>query len=209
MKHDEAPKSSDFDALRYTTPETRTRSRTKALALPLHSFEIHVAPSICLTLHADTLGRWRGTCGSSLWTASQALIDFLFFFESGAMGKRLDGKSVLEVGSGLGAVGMAVAKVSNPARTTLTDVDAMLPLLRRNVDMNFGKEDVSKKIMVSELAWGENNRSNRLTYDIIVGADVAYDDEYFVPLVKSLVYHSHSSTEIFLGESLDNPELHL
>jgi predicted nicotinamide N-methyase len=205
--------------LKYTTAHTRTRRRTKDLSCTLNTFDIAASPTHALTLHADECGLWRtGSTGSSLWTAARAVIDFLFFVDDGIAGRKLSGKRVLEVGSGLGAVGMAAAKhdalvvvfdrhssiidliLCYIQSTTLTDLGSMLPLLQRNVDANFSEQQqLDQSITVEELKWGHDALGSKQTYDFILGADVAYDDAEFVPLVESLVSHSDANTRIYLG----------
>ena len=65
----------------------------------------------------------------------------------------LQGKRVLELGAGLGAVGMALAKKG--ARVVLTDKAESMVLLKRNVEENFGKEhhDQVKVCGVRDLTW--------------------------------------------------------
>ena len=56
---------------------------------------------------------------------------------------------VLELGSGTGFVGLALAKLG-ASRVTLTDLPQRLPILKRNVEEN-GLEDA---VSVQALAWG-------------------------------------------------------
>ena len=52
---------------------------------------------------------------------------------------KVKGKSILELGSGVGLAGMAAALLG-PASVTMTDTAEMLPLMRRNIEKNFGEE---------------------------------------------------------------------
>ena len=50
----------------------------------------------------------------------------------------MKGRTVLELGSGVGLAGMAAALL-RPASVTMTDTVEMLPLMKRNVMQNFGE----------------------------------------------------------------------
>eukprot|EP00820_Chromera_velia_P018083 Cvel_27229.t1-p1 / transcript=Cvel_27229.t1 / gene=Cvel_27229 / organism=Chromera_velia_CCMP2878 / gene_product=hypothetical protein / transcript_product=hypothetical protein / location=Cvel_scaffold3368:15271-17085(+) / protein_length=241 / sequence_SO=supercontig / SO=protein_coding / is_pseudo=false len=55
----------------------------------------------------------------------------------------LQGKEVLELGSGTGLLGIGAALSGLPRRVTLTDIPAVLPLLRANVERNCSRHNLS------------------------------------------------------------------
>ena len=87
--------------------------------------------------------------------------------------------SVLELGSGTGFVGLALAKLG-ASRVTLTDLPQRLPILKRNVEEN-GLEDA---VSVQALAWGTTSSAIDNEPDLIVASDVTYDAE-LVPLLAT------------------------
>jgi predicted nicotinamide N-methyase len=115
------------------------------------------------------------------------------------------GRTVLELGAGLGLVGMYMSK-TGAARTLLTDLHEQLPLLKVNLEANFKKQCPNQNtsapsttpwiagsdpngpiINIRELDWGEEGvrksqaldekeGSNGPTWDLIVASDVVYDE---------------------------------
>jgi len=133
--------------------------------------------------------------GSSMWCAGEVLADF--FNDRPELCK---GQACLELGAGLGAVGMTIAK-NGASRVVLTDQKRQVPLLQRNVEENFPGED---RVHAQELDWtipeqrvglGPWNR----TLSLIVGSDIAYDPDLFEPLLLTLQLQSNWSTSIYLA----------
>ncbi len=58
----------------------------------------------------------------------------------------LQGKRVLELGAGLGAVGMSLAKKG--ASVVLTDKPEVMALMRRNVQENFAEAEIGDRVQV-------------------------------------------------------------
>ncbi|XP_028126676.1 protein N-lysine methyltransferase METTL21A-like isoform X3 [Camellia sinensis] len=98
--------------------------------------------------------RSQGTSGvtrSMLWDSGVVLGKFLeHAIESGTM--LLQGKKVVELGSGCGLVGCIAALLG--AEVILTDLPNRLRLLRKNVGTNLCG-NVRSSTAVSQLIWGE------------------------------------------------------
>ena len=62
---------------------------------------------------------------------------------------------VCELGSGTGVCGLAAAALGAP-RVVLTDLDAYLPLLRRNVDRNRRLFPSTSRVSVAAFHWGDS-----------------------------------------------------
>ena len=62
---------------------------------------------------------------------------------------------ILELGAGTGALGIALACAVPDVRVTLTDLDAVVPLMRTNADAtrDAGKLARGSELRVAELAW--------------------------------------------------------
>ena len=127
-----------------------------------------------------------GTCGSVLWAASTALAGWLC-----ARPSRLDlfvGRTVLELGCGLGFIGTAMHKMG--ARDVLvTDLPRQLPLVRRNLAANADMDGHAAQghLRCCGFAWGRRPRTVfRHAWDLVVGCDVVYDRDCVDPLVQSL-----------------------
>eukprot|EP01065_Artemidia_motanka_P024413 TRINITY_DN2910_c0_g1_i1.p1 TRINITY_DN2910_c0_g1~~TRINITY_DN2910_c0_g1_i1.p1 ORF type:complete len:380 (+),score=125.91 TRINITY_DN2910_c0_g1_i1:63-1202(+) len=92
----------------------------------------------------------------------------------------VQGRCVLELGAGIGLVGI-VAAACGARRVVLTDVDEGLPILRSNVDANGAAvEAAGAEVVVDRLFWGDAGdirsvRERFGEFDLILGADVVYN----------------------------------
>ena len=167
---------------------------------PEHAQEEHERPLDALTASersldggesvvtlSDVYGVWCATSGRSLWASGPALVGWLS--STGGRRRLFTGRSVLELGSGLGHVGLSLSKLG-AARVMLTDLPEQLHLLRQNLAANAFRSDGSRcEVSAAALPWGadvpEPVRSGG-TYDLIVASDVVYDIGCLDPLASSL-----------------------
>ena len=123
--------------------------------------------------------RRRLGIGGKLWDAALAVTAA----SSGARGTdgRVHGKRVLELGSGVGAVGIG-ARLFGASRVVLTDIEDVVPLLEANIELNH-----VENVTAVALDWFQAVPSAILdeSFDL-VGADVAYDPDLHAPLLKTL-----------------------
>ena len=104
-----------------------------------------------------------------------------------------------KVGSGLGLVSILLSKLQPPpSHLVATDGDDIaLGQLRKNCDMN----GVGEGIKVEKLRWGEGVEEFHLShgpFDMIVGADVIYEEEYLVPLFQTVKGLMDSADSVFV-----------
>ncbi|EEQ97781.1 Protein FAM86A, putative [Perkinsus marinus ATCC 50983] len=122
-----------------------------------------------ISLGYDVSGRFieQGTTGLSQWEAGRYLASWLV-----ANKCAVEGKDVLELGSGSGLVGLVAAGFSAARRVVLTDGNALVvKALRANVKSN--KLD---NVEVAELNWDDQSRSDLLeSAEVLLGADLTYD----------------------------------
>ena len=98
-----------------------------------------------LTMTADPLSKIYPYCiGQSVWTAAVQLVDFFSSIPDEAVEGMTGGGPVLELGAGLGAVGMALAR-KGAVDVVLTDKEVMLPLLQYNVATNFSDAGTTRR----------------------------------------------------------------
>lgn len=114
------------------------------------------------------------------------------------------GASVLELGSGPGLTGIAVAALAG-SRVLLTDLEGpALTLARRNVEGNAAEiEEGGGSVAVAALPWGERGAARRAAQEAavsssgiaphsffnpeaVIAADVIYDGVLFSPLLETL-----------------------
>ncbi|KAE9032059.1 hypothetical protein PR003_g9634 [Phytophthora rubi] len=152
--------------------------------------------------------------GGKLWDSCLVLTRYL-----AARRELLVGKQVVELGSGLGLVGIFCAKLG--ARVTLTDIQEVIPLLEYNIRLNFlqqsegdeptkypAKGGVAAVPVAREHLWGEPPRDLPSQPDVLVLSDVVYDPEGYAPLVSSLEVLSTTETLVLMAHRSRNPMEH-
>ncbi|XP_064420778.1 protein-lysine methyltransferase METTL21D isoform X2 [Latimeria chalumnae] len=91
-------------------------------------------------------------------------------------------KSVIELGSGTGVVGLMAATLG--ANVTLTDLPDLQDLLKINITEN--KHLITGSVQAKVLKWGENMSEFLPAPDYVLMADCIYYEESLIPLVKTL-----------------------
>lgn len=169
-----------------------------------------------------------GTTGLKLWPSAMALADFILHNT-----EEFHGKSILEIGSGAtGFVGLVLIKTCKPKKVFLSDChDSVLETLIENVNLNlasYNTEVMDKSLLVRQrlifedgpelgvlsLPWEdvdkhENELMSSSQPDVLLAADVVYDDTIFEALikcVKRLFEVSGPSLVFYLSQTVRNPE---
>jgi len=113
---------------------------------------------------------------ADLWPASLALAAYCLQTVA------LRGKSVLELGSGLGLAGIAAARAA--AHVTMTDYDDdALRFSLHNAVRNLSADEFSR-VTVRFLDW--RSAEDIGTFDVVLGSDVVYDRGDFQPMLTLL-----------------------
>lgn len=89
--------------------------------------------------------------------------------------------------------------VSVGAKVTITDREPALDFLSTNVKANVppGSQD---SVVVSELSWGEGlQRYPAAGFDLVLGADIVYLEDTFVPLLQTLQHLCSDTTVVLLA----------
>ena len=98
----------------------------------------------------------------------------------------LKGKRVLELGSGTGMCGIAVA--ASGADVILTDQERALPLLRKNCDQNVDSV-APGTLSVRALYWGHEPHHHDLPkFDVILASDCLYSNAAWTSFQNTLFY---------------------
>ncbi|XP_035006322.1 protein N-lysine methyltransferase METTL21A [Hippoglossus stenolepis] len=127
-----------------------------------------------------------------LWDAAVVLSVYM---ELGEL--QLKGKRVIELGAGTGLVGIVAALLG--AEVTITDRASALDLLSTNVKSNL-PPDCEGSATVSELTWGQGlDRYPAGGFDLVLGADIVYLEDTFVPLLQTLEHLSSDATAVLLA----------
>eukprot|EP01102_Stenamoeba_stenopodia_P004890 TRINITY_DN1536_c0_g1_i1.p1 TRINITY_DN1536_c0_g1~~TRINITY_DN1536_c0_g1_i1.p1 ORF type:complete len:236 (+),score=45.04 TRINITY_DN1536_c0_g1_i1:82-789(+) len=158
--------------------------------------------------------------GATVWDAAIVLIKYL---ESEKQFPKSfwEGKSVLELGAGTGACGIAVGRIlqrreATNSKVIITDRPQMLPLIQRNIDFNFkdSKKSTSTTSVEAQVHWwGEDiegllSHNGGRPFDVIVMSDivaVTYSSTYPL-LFKTLLESSASHTRFLLAYELRSKE---
>jgi len=145
----------------------------------MHSFQppavlVQLSTNLSISLFVDP----SPGCGGNVWPAGQVLAAYLV-----RLGPQyLKNKSIVELGSGTGLVGLTGALLGGEP-TWITDQAPMLDIMRRNVLLN----DLSSKVMVSELNWGEPLPDEiPQRPHLVLAADCVYFEPAFPLLVRTL-----------------------
>lgn len=110
---------------------------------------------------------------------------------------------VLELGSGCGLVGMVISKAFKDLEVFSTDVDDnVLSRLESNIGLNNINNNKTIK-----LDWFHHNYLiKQLQPDIVIAADIIYDDYLFSPLIKVLEESLRVAGKIFIRGALRKQE---
>jgi SAM-dependent methyltransferase len=132
---------------------------------------------------------------AELWPAALPLAKWLLEERACREGGR-----VLELGCGLGLVGLALAKVAG-AKVALTDgSEPALELVRRAVELN---RPFAHEPAVARLDWREPDASVAALggrFPVVVGADVLYAPENFEPLARAAAASLRPDGVLYLAE---------
>ncbi|KAL2901633.1 Protein-lysine methyltransferase METTL21E [Bienertia sinuspersici] len=139
----------------------------------------------------------RVMTGSWVWDSALILSHYITTRAYHEHDFSLQGKTVLELGAGLGLPGLTASKLG-ARRVILTDLGPLLQGLRHNVDAN----RLSDRVEVCELVWGTNELPNQLKgskggVDVVLMSDVLYDPSLMGPLAKTLNMVCGSETLIW------------
>lgn len=198
-----------FDVVSSTTASTDKTATENALG-------VHCCRPIALSGVVDRevlLAESPGNLGigGKLWDSCLVLARYLALHRP-----LVAGKSVVELGSGLGLVGIVCALLS--ADVTLTDMGDVVPLLQYNIALNFpldtsdsdGRRTVpSIRPTAATHEWGtETTALPTPLPDVVVLSDVVYDPEGYAPLVASLAALATEHTVVLMAHRSRNPMEH-
>ncbi|XP_061918685.1 protein N-lysine methyltransferase METTL21A isoform X2 [Entelurus aequoreus] len=142
---------------------------------------------ICLTQDWRKLG-----VAAVVWDAAVVMCVYLELSQV-----ELRGKVAIELGAGTGLVGIVAALLG--AKVTITDRKPALDFLSANVKGNL-PPDLQASAVVSELSWGDDlDRYPAEGYDLVLGADIVYLEDTFVPLMETLQHLCADTTVVLLA----------
>ncbi|XAO22197.1 hypothetical protein I312_100964 [Cryptococcus bacillisporus CA1280] len=183
-----------------STERAHSRSSSVSSTAPLPSFEDLAPPRPPLTggeqetvVPVPGLGRdvklkvdAGPGCGGIAWPAGEVLSRYLAY-RHGLDPSHLAGKTVIELGSGTGLVGIAAAMLESTSDVWVTDQAMLLNLMKDNAKLNMadlGRDNVH----VAELNWGDPLPAEIPVEksSLILAADCVYFEPAFPLLVQTL-----------------------
>ncbi|XP_071300673.1 protein-lysine N-methyltransferase EEF2KMT isoform X1 [Agelaius tricolor] len=196
-----------------------------------HCYKNYLLPSgDCVSLCESTALISGGTTGLLTWEAALHLAQWALQNPS-----LFRGRTILELGSGIGFTGIAICKSCQPRTFIFSDCHPrVLQQLGENLQLNGltpepdvtwstqtesqgqegeGQSCQPPKVMVAELDWGSVTEKQLLALraDVVIAADVVYDPEIILALIGMLQKLSTSrgdrkAPEVFIASTIRNPD---
>ncbi|XP_075699442.1 protein N-lysine methyltransferase METTL21D isoform X2 [Rhinoderma darwinii] len=130
-----------------------------------------------------------GDVGCVVWDAAIVLSKFLERRQCAEPGLYA-GRSVVELGSGTGIVGIMAATLG--ADVTVTDLEDLQDLMKKNIDSN--STLITGSCQAKVLKWGEDALEFSPSPDYVLMADCIYYEESLKPLLRTLRTLASSET---------------
>ena len=133
---------------------------------------------------------------AKIWHASIILADYLADMEVDT------DKSFLEIGSGLGLVGIVAASFGH--RVTMTEYDPhALKFAKANKELNLNDQKANLKIQ--RFDW--NRPKLKGSFDFIAGSEIVYNENNFQPLFRLFRQYLSRDGQIILVEGVRNTSI--
>ncbi|KAJ1860828.1 Protein-lysine N-methyltransferase efm6 [Coemansia sp. RSA 2703] len=147
----------------------------------------------------DATGASRCGVGSTVWDAGLVMAKYLDHqTQSGNLD--LSGKTVLELGSGTGIVGITLAKLQPECTVILTDKDELMPLLKHNIEVNSCKNAAAETLDWCDSSEKQlSGRWEKSLPDVILVSDGIWSSELHKPLADTLARLAGEHTRVLIG----------
>lgn len=141
----------------------------------------------------------RSTTGFRTWEASLYLSEYLLKHQN-----EFQGKTVLELGCGTGICSLVLSKAQLPKKVYVTDGDSELVSnqLVKNFELN--KINRDQNIIFQRLWWNEDSVPNDI--DIVIGADITFDESLFEPLCQCLYECLNHCSKCLISATIRNED---
>ena len=139
---------------------------------------------------ASDLGGWTG---GAVWEGAQLLSRLLIAQPASLWQQR---KRVLELGAGVGLVGLVAAELG-AREVTLTD--QVVFVAQHNLANAGGLSAAAReRVSVRRLKWGEDLASAQGPYDLLLGSDIMYDPNLYDALAETIIALTAADGEVLL-----------
>ncbi|XP_056144264.1 protein-lysine N-methyltransferase EEF2KMT isoform X1 [Lampris incognitus] len=151
----------------------------------------------------------EGTTGLVTWEAALCLAEWALHNQ-----QNFTGRTVLELGSGVGLTGITVCRSCKPSRYVFTDCHpGVLQKLKANVRLNGLLDHSAPSVSVEELDWeaASEEQLREIGANMVIAADVVYDPDIIGCLVKLLSKILRCSSpdvlpEVLIASTIRNPD---
>ncbi|KAL8935918.1 MAG: hypothetical protein Q9211_004444 [Gyalolechia sp. 1 TL-2023] len=165
---------------------------------------IEEVPRTLTILEAPFLLSSGGDSGNRTWAAALHLATYLF-----TDGRDfVDGKSVLELGAGLGFLSILCGTYLGARHVLMTDgSEAVIGLAQGNVELN----GVDSLVETSVLEWGNSSIDDVLVedagmigFDLVLGADILYDPRDFPALMTTMhdLFDRYPNLQVLMSSAI-------
>ncbi|KAF8767974.1 Protein-lysine N-methyltransferase EEF2KMT like protein [Argiope bruennichi] len=167
-----------------------------------HSYKIDEKCTI--TLQENSCFVAKSTTGLQTWEAAKYLSEWCIrnrsYFES---------KTILELGSGIGLLGIIVLKFCDPEKYIFSDKSKeVLKLLSSNIKINL-KNHGNGVTEQQQLTWADINNEEAaiISPDVILGTDIVFDINTIGSLIQALnILMIKKGACAYIASTIRNPE---
>ncbi|XP_074552148.1 protein-lysine N-methyltransferase EEF2KMT isoform X2 [Halichoeres trimaculatus] len=142
----------------------------------------------------------EGTTGLVTWEAALYLAEWALDHQ-----QTFTGRTILELGSGVGLTGITICRSCSPNRFVFSDCHpSVLQKLQNNVELNSLTKRETPEVSVEELDWRAvtQEKIEQIGADVVIAADVVYDPDVVETLVELLSKILKCSSHTVLPEVL-------
>ncbi|KAG1701580.1 hypothetical protein DVH05_010881 [Phytophthora capsici] len=125
------------------------------------------------------IGQTLQSTGLTLWRAGDFLSEYMYQDRG-----RFAGKSIIELGSGLGLIGILASYLTDKQVVITDGDDDTIELLVANCKLN----GVDDRVQCRKLLWGVDLDQITDKFDTVLGADIIYEQEHVVSLFETAKY---------------------
>ncbi|GBN98573.1 Protein-lysine N-methyltransferase EEF2KMT [Araneus ventricosus] len=167
-----------------------------------HSYKIDEKCTV--TLQENSCFVAKSTTGLQTWEAAKYLSEWCIRNKS-----YFQNKTILELGSGIGLLGIIILKFCDPAKYIFSDKsDEVIKLLSSNIKINFKNHDniVTEQ---RQLMWADisDEEAKVISPDVILGTDIVFDIDTIGSLVQALnILMVKKGTCAYIASTIRNPE---
>lgn len=159
--------------------------------------EIEIAQGSMLVIHemeqkCDSL-TGRALTGAWIWESAMVLSRWMS--DKAPSEYDFNGKTVVEFGAGTGLPGLTAAKLG-ASKVILTDIQQLIPVLQKNVEVN----ELGDRVTVCQFVWGSElpvPLSELEHVDLVLLSDVFFDDTEMSSLAKTLKEVCRNETTVW------------